>query len=60
MVSHAEEKMENNAILRSSTKKKNEQVEQKPNESDVNEIGLQNEEPSGKKEGKYKRRKKGT
>ena len=27
-----------------------EQVEQKPNESDVYEIGLQNEVPSGKKE----------
>ena len=36
--------------LRSRTKKKNEQAEQKQNENEVNEIGLQNEEPSGKKD----------
>jgi len=32
------------------TKKKNEQAEQKQNENDVNEFGLQNEKPSGKKD----------
>ena len=36
--------------LRSRSKKKNEQAEQKQNENEVNEIGLQNEEPSGKKD----------